>query len=185
MKKKYDKLYVYIEYRTFIVVFYNKENGVLNMKRFFSQLKSFFSKKPVIVVLVVFALIALAIVIYSLFIYDNDNDDAIVYENYTIASGHVGKLEKYDPSYTVDGYKGSTDEAYYITGNITASEDKDFTVVTFNLYDEKNNFLGTAVGGVKEVKKGKTYSFRAIALVDDEDTLKIDHYKIKSIELGN
>ena len=57
--------------------------------------------------------------------------------------------------------------------------------MTFNLYDEKNNFLGTAVGGLKEVKKGKTYSFRAIALVDDEDTLKIDHYKIKSIELGN
>ena len=37
---------------------------------------------------------------------------------------------------------------------------------------------------IEEVKKGKTYSFRAIALVDDEDTLKIDHYKIKSIELG-
>lgn len=183
MKKKYDKLYVYIEYRTFIVVFYNKENGVLNMKRFFSQLKSFFSKKPVMVVLVIFALFALAVAIYSLFIYDND--DKIVYENYTIASGHVGKLEKYDPSYTVDGYKGSTDEAYYITGNITASEDKDFTVVTFNLYDKQNKLLGTAVGGLKEVKKGKTYSFRAIALVDDEDTLKIDHYKIKSIELEN
>ena len=57
--------------------------------------------------------------------------------------------------------------------------------MTFNLYDKQNKLLGTAVGGLKEVKKGKTYSFRAIALVDDEDTLKIDHYKIKSIELGN
>lgn len=152
------------------------------MKKFFSQLRSFFSKKPVMVVFVVLALIAVAIAIYFLFIYDDNGE--IVYEDYTIASGHVGKIEKYDSSYTVDGYKGGKDEAYYITGNITASEDKDFTVITFNLYDKDDNLLGTAVGGLNEVKKGKTYSFRALSLVENKDVAKIDHYEIKSIELG-
>lgn len=153
------------------------------MKKFSQKLRSFFSKKPVMVVLVILALIALGVAIYFLFIYDNSGE--IVYEDYTIASGHSGKIEKYDSSYTVDGYKGDEYEAYYITGNITADEDKDFTVITFNLYDKENNLLGTAVGGLKEVKKGKTYAFKALSLVENKDVVKIDHYKIKSIDLGN
>lgn len=168
----------------FVVLLYCTErNWGENMKKFSEKLRSFFSKKPVMVVLVIFVLIVVAIAIYFFFIYDDNSE--IVYEDYTIASGHVGKIEKYDASYTVDGYNGDTHKAYYITGNITAEEDKDFTVITFNLYDKDDNLLGTAVGGLNEVKRGKTYSFKALSLVENKDVVKIDHYKIKSIELGN
>ena len=107
----------------------------------------------------------------------------IIYKDYTIASGHTGEIANYDKSYTVDGFKGG-DKAYYIKGNITAGANKNFTVITFNLYDKKNNLLGTAVAGLKEIKKGKTYEFKALSLIEQKDIGKIDHYKIKNIKQG-
>lgn len=151
------------------------------MKKITTKLKKFFSKKPVMIILVILALVAVLIAIYFMFIKDTSGE--ITYKDYTIATGHTGQIEKYDTSYTVDGYKGG-DKAYYIKGNITAGNNKKFTVITFNLYDKKNNILGTAVGGLKEIKKGKTYEFKALSLIEQKDIDKIDHYKIKTIEQG-
>lgn len=145
-------------------------------------MKKFFSKKPAIVGVILLVLVVIIGAIYFVFM---NSDKEIVYEDYTILEGHVGKIEKFDSSYTVEGYKGDDDSAYYITGSITADEDKDFTIITFDLYDKDDNFLGNAVGGLKEVKKGKTYDFKALSLVENKDVTKIDHYKIKSIEQGN
>ena len=156
------------------------------MKKFFRKLRSFFSKKPVMIALVILALVAIAIAIYFIFFstINDDNNEKVVYEDYIISSNHYGKIEKYDPSNTVDGYKGDGNDAYYITGSITAKEDKNFTVITFNLYDKDNNLLGTAVAGLNELKKDKSYEFKALSLVESKDVVKIDHYKIKSVELG-
>ena len=135
------------------------------MKKFTEKIKKLLSKKPVMIILVVLALIAILITIYFMFI--KQTDGKIVYEDYTIASGHTGKIENYDSSYTVEGFKGGN-KAYYIKGNITADQNKKFTVITFDLYDKKNNLLGTAVGGLKEVKKGKTYEFKALSLINEK-----------------
>ena len=128
--------------------------------------------------------IALALVlIIGIIIFINiprQNYDAIKYEDYTILEGHSGSIEKYDKSHAVEGYKGDGKEAYYITGKITAIRDKKFTIITFNLYDRGNKLLGTAVAGLNEVKKGKTYDFKAISL-EKIDLEKINHYKLKNI----
>ena len=151
------------------------------MKKFTEKIKKLLSKKPVMIILVVLALIAILITIYFMFI--KQTDGKIVYEDYTIASGHTGKIENYDSSYTVEGFKGGN-KAYYIKANITADQNKKFTVITFDLYDKKNNLLGTAVGGLKEVKKGKTYEFKELSLIYEKMLQEIDHYKIKSIKQG-
>ncbi len=149
--------------------------------KFIDGVKNFFSKKPVMIVCVVVAVIAVIVAIYFMFFKSYDN--TIVYDDYTVANGHSGRIEKYDGSYTVDGYKGGS-KAYYVNGNITASADKKFTVITFNLYDKKNKVLGVAVAGLNEVKKGKTYGFKALSLINESDIDKVDHYEIKSIKQG-
>ena len=106
------------------------------MKKITTKLKNFFSKKPVMIGLIILALAAVLMAIYFMFIKDTSGE--IIYKDYTIASGHTGEIENYDKSYTVDGFKGG-DKAYYIKGNITAGANKNFTVITFNLYDKKNN----------------------------------------------
>ena len=151
------------------------------MKKITTKLKNFFSKKPVMIGLIILALAAVLMAIYFMFIKDTSGE--IIYKDYTIASGHTGEIANYDKSYTVDGFKGG-DKAYYIKGNITAGANKNFTVITFNLYDKKNNLLGTAVAGLKEIKKGKTYEFKALSLIEQKDMGKIDHYKIKNIKQG-
>ncbi len=170
--------YIYIGYRAFIVDIKKGIFGVTDMKK----IKQFLSKKTVAITLLILATIALTIAAY--FIFRSDTDKEIVYKDYVIAEGHQGKIEDYDPSYTVEGYKGDKYRAYYIRGKITALEDKSFTVITFNLYDKKDNLLGTAVAGLNEVKKGKTYSFKALSLVENKDIDKIDHYEIKDVKLG-
>lgn len=133
------------------------------------------------IVLIILALAAVLMAIYFMFI--KDTSGQIVYNDYTIATGHYGKVEEYDKSYAVDGYKGGT-KAYYIKGNITSESSKDFTVITFNLYDKDNKLLGTAVGSLKELKKGKTYEFKALSLIEEKYITKIDHYKIDTIKQG-
>lgn len=151
------------------------------MKKFTNKIESILSKKAVMLTLIVLAVVAVLIAIYFMFI--KDTSDQIVYNDYTIATGHYGIVEEYDKSYAVDGYKGGT-KAYYIKGNITSDSNKDFTVITFNLYDKDNKLLGTAVGGLKEIKKGKTYEFKALSLIEEKYITKIDHYKIDTIKQG-
>ena len=141
-------------------------------------MKEFLKNKYVIVGIVII-LILLVIFILSL-LNPKVSDKEIKYEDYTILKGHYGQIEKYDSSRAIEGYKGDTKEAYYISGKITSSRNKGFTIITFNLYSRSNKLLGTAVAGLNEVKKGKTYSFRAVSL-EKIDLTKINHYKIKSI----
>lgn len=114
---------------------------------------------------------------------ESDNKEEMKYEAYTIYDGHVGKVEEYDPSMTVDGYNGG-EKAYYITGKISARENKDYSVITFNLYDKDNNLLGTAVAGLNELEKDKIYDFKALSLIKTEDVDKVTHYELKKVELG-
>ena len=139
-------------------------------------------KRLVIVSLTLIILVVAISTIYFAFI--KPKDGKIIYGDYTILNGHYGKIEKYDPSMTVEGYKGDKKNAYYITGKISSKENKEFTVITFNLYDKSNKLLGTAVAGVNELKEGNTYDFKALSLVDSSDLQSINHYRIKSIKLG-
>lgn len=139
-------------------------------------------KRNLIPAIVILILIALMIGIY--FTYQNsDTKDQIKYDEYTIYDGHTGKIERYDPSMTVDGYAGG-DKAYYITGKISAKEDKEYSVITFNLYDKDNNLLGTAVAGLNELEKDKVYDFKALSLIKAEDVEKVTHYELEKVELG-
>lgn len=139
-------------------------------------------KRLLIVIIMIILLVGVISAIFFTFI--KPKDGKIIYDDYTILSGHYGKVEKYDPSMTVEGYKGDKNNAYYITGKISSKENKGFTVITFNLYDKSNKLLGTAVAGVNELKEGNVYDFKALSLVDSSNTQRINHYKIKSIELG-
>lgn len=152
------------------------------MKKVLKKIKKIFMKKQVAVILVILACIAVAICIY--FVFFNKTDKEIIYEDYKILENHEGKIEEYDKSYTVDGYKGDNSKGYYITGKIIANKDKGFTVITFDLYDKNNKLLGTAVGGLNEMKSGKTYNFKALSLIDSKDINKIAYYKIKQIKEG-
>ena len=136
-------------------------------------------KKSVMIGIVAVIVLMIGVIIYCLFFANVDKK--ITYDGYTILKGHYGRVEKYDPSHAIEGYKGDKKNAYYITGKITANKNKNFTIITFKLYDRKNKVLGTAVAGLNEVKKGKVYDFKAISL-EKMDVNKVDHYKIKDIE---
>lgn len=151
------------------------------MKKIGSKLKKVFNKKTIIPIIVIAALIVISLIIY--FIYKEEVPQDIVYEDYTIYSEHVGKVEEYDQSMTVDGYEPSNN-AYYVTGKISAKEDKDFSVITFNLYDEDDNLLGTAIAGLNELKKDVVYDFKALGILKADDVEKVDHYTLESVELG-
>ena len=74
------------------------------MKKVLKKIKKIFMKKQVAVILVILACIAVAICIY--FVFFNKTDKEIIYEDYKILENYEGKIEEYDKSYTVDGYKG-------------------------------------------------------------------------------
>ncbi len=136
-------------------------------------------KKSVMIGIIAVIVLMIGVIIYCLFFANVDKK--ITYEDYTILKGHFGRVEKYDPSYAIEGYKGDKKNAYYITGKITADKNKSFTVITFNLYNKSNKKLGTAVAGLNEVKQGKTYDFKAISL-EKMNVKQVDHYKIKDIK---
>ena len=140
-----------------------------------------FNKKLLLLLLIIIV-IAVALIFY--FKNNKQSSKEIIYEDYKILEGHSGKIEDYDSSLTVDGYQGGEDKAYYITGRITANSDKNFTLITFNLYDKKNNLLGTAVAGIKKLSKDTIYSFKATSLIERKDIEKIAYYEIKDIKLG-
>ncbi len=141
----------------------------------------FLKEKSLIITIIIVAL--LMIIAGGLLLFrDNSNSD-LQYEDYTIYKGLEGSIEEYDPKMVVDGYKASKN-AYYITGKISSKVDKGFSVITFNLYNKKNELMGTAVAGLNELKKDKVYDFKAIALVDGKDIKKIDSYKLKSVVIG-
>lgn len=145
-------------------------------------MKKVFNKKIVLVILIVLVIAGLAL--YFMLGTDNDSvSKELKYEDYVIYEGHKGSLEKYDSSMTVDGHTPS-ENAYYITGKISTKEDKEFSVITFNLYDKDDKIIGTAVAGLNELKKNQKYDFKAIALVDAKDLSKIEYYDLKSVELG-
>lgn len=148
-------------------------------------MKKKFNKKTLIIVAIILLLIIGGVVAYTFLGSNSDNNESgkLKYEDYVIYEGHKGSLEKYDPSMTVDGHTKS-ENAYYITGKISTKDDKEFSVITFNVYDKDDKLLGTAVAGLNELKKDVKYDFRAIALVDAKDLEKIDYYKLKSVELG-
>lgn len=139
-------------------------------------------KKTIIIILVVVVLLILVagVTYYLLEIKDKD----VVYNDYTVYEGTTGSLEEYDPSMTVEGLIPGKN-AYYITGKISSKKTKSFSVITFELYDKKGNVLGEAVAGLNTLEKDKVYDFKAIALVNQDNLEKIDHYKLKSVKLGN
>lgn len=151
------------------------------MKKIKKFLKKIFNKKTIIPIVIVIALIIISIIIYLL--YKNETPEDIVYEDYTIYSDLMGKVEEYDSSMTVDGYEPSG-KAYYVIGKISSKEDKDFSVITFNLYDKDDKLLGTAIAGLNELKKGKTYDFKALGIIDGTDVEKVDYYTLEKVELG-
>ena len=136
-------------------------------------------KKSVMIGIIAVIVLMIGIIIYCLFFANVDKK--ITYEDYTILKGHYGRVEKYDSSHAVEGYKGDKKNAYYITGKITADKNKNFTLITFNLYNKSNKKLGTAVAGLNEIEKGKTYDFKAISL-EKMNVNQVDHYKIKDIK---
>ncbi len=141
-------------------------------------------KKVLVLFVVVLAIFLVIFLGKSLLKHDSaaDNDSSISYNDYVIEKGHFGKFEKYDPSYTVVGYKGGNEEAYYINGKITSKVDKVFVLITFNLYDQDDKLLGTAVAGLNGLKKNKTYNFKALSLIESKYNKEIDHYKLKDIK---
>lgn len=143
-------------------------------------MRTILEKKSVMISMLVVIFIMAAVVLYCLFFAKSTGK--IVYDDYTILEGHIGKIEKYDSSHVVEGYKGDGKTAYYISGKITADNNKSFTIITFNLYDKSNTLLGTAVAGLNEVKKDKVYDFKAVSLIESSGVQKIDHYKIKDIK---
>ena len=54
----------------------------------------------------------------------------------------------------------------------------------YNLYDEDDNLLGTAIAGLNELKKDVVYDFKALSILKADDVEKVDHYTLESVELG-
>ena len=146
------------------------------MKKFLKFVKS----KSLFVTLII---VALFMIVAGGFLLFREDSGDLKYEDYTVYKGLEGSIEEYDSSMAVDGYKASNN-AYYITGKISSKADKGFSIITFNLYNKRNELMGTAVAGLNELKKDKIYDFKAIALVDGKDLKKIDSYKLKSVVLG-
>lgn len=136
-------------------------------------------KKRIIILIVILAIIVGGVFVYFKLMYKNGD---LEYGGFTVLKGHYGKVEKYDASHTVEGYKGSADKAYYIIGKVTSKNDVGFTVITFDLYNKKDKKLGVAVAGLSKLEKGKEYNFRALSLVEGKYTNEIDHYKLNSIK---
>lgn len=157
--------------------------GVIYMKK----IKNMFldNKKMVIIGAVVLVVLIGGIILFLSNSNDNAVGEKVKYKDYVLYEGHVGKVEKYDPSMVVEGYDSTEENAYYISGKMSANSDKGFSIIEFNLYDKDDKLLGTAVAGLNDLKKGEVYEFKALGLISGEDVLKVDHYELKSVELGN
>lgn len=140
-------------------------------------MENIFKNKFIIISIILVLL--LAIFIISRF--NIHTDGVMTYKDYTILEGHSGKIEDYDPANAVEGYKGGK-KAYYISGKINSNKNQGFVLITFNLYDKKDNLLGTAVAGVRKLKKDKPYDFKAVSLIEYEKIEKIDHYALESVK---
>lgn len=141
--------------------------------------------------LILISVCVVLIVILGFFLFNSSNSsvqkkeyDAFSYENYTILKGSTGKIDAYDKSLYIEGYKGNYDEVYYIDGTLKSSNEKKqkFVVITFNLYDKDGKLLGEAIAGVENVEKDKEYSFKAMSLTTTEDAKKVYRYDLKKIE---
>ena len=135
-----------------------------------------------ILIITSFIIILLAIIYFRYFMNDEikTNDD-IKYERYTI-SEHKGFLEAYDKTIYIEGYQGYYDYAYYINGKIKSSENENFILITFDLYDKDNNKIGIAKAGLNNIKKDKEYEFKAMSLEKEDIIKNVVDYKIKTIE---
>lgn len=134
------------------------------------------SKKIVIILVSILLIFAIGCLVYFKFV-----DKNVTFDDYTIYKGTIGKVEDYDSSKVVEGYKGG-DRAYYITGRVSSFNKKGLTVILFNLYDKNNKNLGTAKAVIDNMEANKKYEFKAVSLVEAQDVSKITHYKLKSIE---
>lgn len=146
------------------------------------------SKRSIILISIsVILAVILGILLFSRF-KNNENNikeyGKFSYENFVIQEGSTGKLNAYDKTMYIEGYKGNYDEAYYINGVLNSKNElkQKFVVITFNLYDKKGNLLGEAIAGVSNVEKDKEYSFKAISLTTTEDAKKVYRYDLKKIE---
>ena len=142
------------------------------------MIKGLASKKLLIFIIAIFMIIVGVIFV---FIGPSGRSDKLTYDDYTIYENYTSGIEKYDSTVAVEGYPGG-EKAFYINGKISTAKDKDFSVITFNLYDSSGKRLGKAVAGIKEMKKDKKYNFKAIALVKESEINNIDHFSLKSVK---
>ena len=139
-------------------------------------------KKIVSIVLIVVVLVILCILIYKAFMPKTENligkatiNEVTIYEN------TKGKIEEYDKTMYIEGYKGKYEKAYYITGTIVSNVYYNNVIITFNVKDRKGNIIGSAVAGLTNVQKGKEYNFKALSTVEESDLNKIHSYEVVDI----
>ena len=65
------------------------------MKHILRKISIFFRKKPVKILLIFLVIFAIVFMSYTLVF--NDENEAILYEDYTISTGHKGEIKEYDP----------------------------------------------------------------------------------------
>ena len=79
------------------------------------------------------------------------------------------KAPEQQEDFTLEGEtQGAYDEygmSYSITGSIKNNTDRDasYVQVTFNLYDEEGNQIGTAMDNINDLEAGGTWKFEAVS----------------------
>ena len=103
---------------------------------------------------------------------NNEISEEINQENLTY-SLTVDKITKH--------YYSEEDEAYVLEGYITNITDDDYydIEIKYNLYDQENGLVGTAIGYVDKIREGEKWKFKAIST--DADTKDVTHYSLISI----
>lgn len=135
-----------------------------------------------ILVLTAFIIIFMAIIYFRYFMNDKvEANNDIKFNNYQITE-HLGHLDTYDKTMYIEGYQGSYNYAYYITGKIKSDINSKFILITFDLLDKDNKVIGIAQAGLNSVEKNKEYDFKAISLEGEMTIQNVVGYKIKSIE---
>ena len=135
-----------------------------------------------ILVLTAFIIIFMAIIYFRYFMNDKvEANNDIKFNNYQITE-HLGHLDTYDKTMYIEGYQGSYNYAYYITGKIKSDINSKFILITFDLLDKDNKVIGTAQAGLNNIEKNKEYDFKAISLEGEMIIQNVVGYKIKSIE---
>jgi len=133
-------------------------------------------------VILIIAIIAVILIGIGLFLFKGTlkPEKEETYKDFTLTE-LKGEYTKYDKSIYVEGYKGTFDYAYYVTGKIKSSKNHSFTVITFDLYDKDKKLLGTAVAGLNKVDN-EYQKFKALSLIDSKTAKKTTSYKLKSVE---